>query len=136
MRRGAKPRRAPDANLSRARESWPEVPEWIAELARACDREGQAPVARRLGYSPSVVSQVLSASYGGDYAAVLQAVRGELMADRVVCPVLGDIALSACLDHQDAVARGVRGSELRIRLSRACPTCTQNRKRRQPDAVE
>lgn len=138
MRRGPKPgRRAPDANAIKAQRAWrQEMPEWVGVLAAGCDRHGQTAMAERLGYAPSVVSQVLSRSYRGDYGAVEQAVRAALLAERVACPILGDLALADCLDNQDAASRGVRGSELRIRLARACPGCTNNRKRRNVDAEQ
>lgn len=106
-----------------------EQPDWVRALAVACDEASQAQVARRIGYAPAVVSQVLrNRGYnGGNTRAVETVVRAVLMADEVRCPILAVIPLAACLEHQDRVAAGARGSELRIRLARACPTCSHNR---------
>lgn len=112
-----------------AREAWgADIPDWVTVLAAACDRESQARAAARISYSPAAVSQILRRRYnGGATRPVETAVRAALMASQVACPVLDTIALAACLEHQDRAAAGARGSEMRIRLARACPTCPHHR---------
>lgn len=89
-------------NLDKARSAWGEtLPEWVVPLAEACDRESQSSIARKVGYSPSAISQVLSNTYqNGDISRVEQAVRGALMAETVNCPVLGDIPRNTCIQWQ------------------------------------
>ena len=112
--------------MDRARARWGDPPpDWIVALARACERETQAKVARRLGYSDAVVSSVLKGNYRGDHAAVETAVRAQLQAAAVTCPVLGEIALARCLAEQSRPLQATSG--LRVRLYRACRTCPNNR---------
>lgn len=113
----------------RARDGWGDtLPDWVAELAAACDASSQGRVARRLGYSASVISQVLSRTYRGDYARVEQKVRGELMRETLECPVMGEIRKSTCIDNQRLAARGVIAtSSMRSRLYHACRTCQHSR---------
>lgn len=118
-----------------AREAWGGgIPDWVLVLAGACDQQqSQAKVAKRIGYSAAAVSQILHHRYNsGKHQQIETVVRAVLMAEQVRCPVLGLIALAACLEHQDRVAAGVRGSEMRIRLARACPGCANHR--RSPNA--
>lgn len=87
-------------NLDKARAAWGDLPDWVLALAEACDAETQAAVGRRIDYSGSAVSQVLSGTYRGDLPRVEIAVRGALMAETVRCPMLGDIARNVCLNWQ------------------------------------
>jgi putative Ca2+/H+ antiporter (TMEM165/GDT1 family) len=77
-------------------------PAWVIALAAECDRTTAAATARRIGYSPALVSQVLACKYPGDLTAVEQAVSGALMAATVACPVVGELAADTCLAHQRA----------------------------------
>lgn len=86
-------------NIAKAKAAWgDDAPEWVITLAEACNHETQAAVGRRIGYSPAVVSSVLSNSYGlGDIARVEGVVRGALMAETVVCPVMNtEIGRDVC----------------------------------------
>jgi hypothetical protein len=89
-------------NVEKASSSWGEaLPDWIIVLAEACNRETQTAVAKRLSYSASAVSQVLSNSYQkGDIARFEQIVRGALMAETVICPRLGETPRDVCLNWQ------------------------------------
>lgn len=117
----------PGPALARAAHQWgAALPDWVGALAAACDAAGrQSVVAARLGYSPAVVSQVLKRDYRGNYEAVEAAVRARLMAATIECPVLGQILLEDCHDHQRAAQAGARESTLQVRLARACPACPQ-----------
>ena len=117
-------RTAGDAT-AKARRAWGgNMPDWVAELAAACDATSQNRVAKRIGYSASTISQVLSRTYRGDMARVEQAVRGALMHETVHCPVLGELPQHVCLEHQKKAARGLVGtSSWRTRLTRTCPSC-------------
>ncbi|MEX2480236.1 MAG: transcriptional regulator [Gammaproteobacteria bacterium] len=109
------------ASLANARAAWGEaIPEWIVRLAEAADQSSQTRIAKRLGYSGSVVSQVIRHSYKGDYGAVEQAVKGAFMAETVDCPVLGELASDTCGRHQRHARHFSAGSSMRVALYRTC----------------
>jgi hypothetical protein len=76
------------------------VPDWALALAAACDAKGRAPVARSLGYSESVLSQMLSNNYGGNVAKVSAKIRAVIMAEMMDCPEEGPMKLDMCQRHQ------------------------------------
>lgn len=75
-------------------------PEWILALAKECEASSQNKAAKKIGFSPAVVSTILSNSYKGDYDTVQKAVSGAFMKKTVACPVLGDIPSNECLQIQ------------------------------------
>lgn len=106
---------------ARMRRAWGATPpDWVAVLAEACERESQAGVAGRIGYSPSVVNQILGRKYRGNLARVERAVRLEYLPERVACPVLGAITTSRCSVHQ---RRPSRANVVLAELARTCPRC-------------
>ena len=115
--------------MERARAAWGDaLPDWVAELAAACDASSQNRVARSIGYSASVISQVLARSYRGSLATVEQKVRGALMQETIECPVMGEISKARCIDNQRLAARGVIAtSSMRSRLYHACRRCPHAR---------
>lgn len=101
------------------RASWgDDAPEWVLLLAEQCDRSTQKKVAEQIGYCGAVVNQVLKRRYGGDLAAVEKSVRGAFLNATVSCPVLGDLPLNRCLQHQRQRFSAVNA--MRVRLYRAC----------------
>ncbi|MEA5087276.1 hypothetical protein [Solidesulfovibrio sp.] len=105
---------------ARASRAWGELPDWVASLAAACEATSGRVVAGRLGVSPAAVSRVLGNSYG-DTAAMERRVREGLMAAVVVCPVVGEIAVEACREHQARPWTPV--NPLCVRLYRECRQC-------------
>lgn len=107
-------------NIDKARAAWNgEIPDWIVILAEACDRESQSAIARKVGYSPSAISQVLSNTYqNGDIARVEQAVRGALMSETVDCPVMGEMPHNTCIQWQRKPFATTNSH--RIRMHQAC----------------
>lgn len=90
-------------HVEKARAAWGELtPDWVIALAEACNAGTQADVGKRLGYSGSTVSLVLSNGYQlGDMTRVEQVVRGALMAEDVLCPVLNtEIGRDVCQTWQ------------------------------------
>lgn len=75
-------------------------PPWVLALARDCDAGSDGASARRLGYSQTVISQVLNNRYGAGLVRVEERVRALLMNDTCRCPVSGEIPLSTCLGNQ------------------------------------
>ncbi|MEB3167885.1 MAG: helix-turn-helix transcriptional regulator [Synechococcaceae cyanobacterium] len=100
------------------------------EIARrAVAEHGQATVARRIGYSPSALSQVLSGKYNGDPAAILETIEAEFGASTVDCPILGSgTPLADCLDARKRAERPfVATSGESTRLYFTCPTCERRK---------
>lgn len=101
---------------------------WLDELARQADQLGQRKVARAIGYSASVVSQVLAGSYNGDVKAVQKAVEGAFLSAKVDCPGLGfEIRTDQCLHFQNQKMSQVT-TPARATLWRSCKACPNNRK--------
>ncbi len=107
------------AALDRARAAWgDDLPAWVEALARECDATNQTLAAKRIGYTPAVVSHVLRRTYTGSLSAVERAVKGALMAATVTCPILGTLGTDVCQTHQKAGFSS--GNPLRVQLWRAC----------------
>ena len=119
-----------------AREAWGTVPDWIEALAAEAARRSATVTAKRIGYSPSVVSQVLRRKYEkGDMDRVEAAVRGALMHEVVACPgYLGmEIGRDQCLREQDM--DNTSTSAVRTRVYHACRSgCPHSRLREVDDA--
>ena len=110
------------ANMDRIRERWgAAAPDWIIVLAESCDQFGQTALARRLGCSGAMISATLSNTYAGRLEKLEQRVRGELMNERVICPVLGEISKRQCLDEQTKPYASTNA--VRVELRRACAGC-------------
>lgn len=98
---------------------------WLLELARLADAEGLGGAEKRIGYSRSAISTVLSGKYGGDMERVAQMVRGALMSETVDCPVLGEIGRDRCATEQKEPFRAT--SAFRAQLYHACKVCPNRR---------
>lgn len=119
--RGPKPGAgAPHKAVETALEAWGELPDWLLVMAEACDETSQNAVARRLGYSASVVSTVLKNTYKGSPNGIEKAVRGALMAEELDCPVLGGLRKNICLEHQKRAVHFRASSSMRVRLYMHC----------------
>jgi DNA-binding transcriptional regulator YdaS (Cro superfamily) len=95
-----------------------DAPEWVRALAEECDRTSQLQAAKRLGVSGSLVNQVLKHVYNGRYDGIEARVKGELLRETVLCPVLGEISSRRCLDEQ---ARPYANTNrIRVALYKAC----------------
>jgi hypothetical protein len=105
--------------VAKARASWDgRPPAWVTALAEEATRSSGARAAKRIGYSPAVVTHVIANTYTGDLKRVAEKVRGALMGVTVQCPVLGEIGRDRCLDEQAVGFCGT--SSIRSRLYRAC----------------
>lgn len=109
--------------VAKAVAAWGEnLPREIRALAEACSENTATAVAKRIGYSPSAVSYVLSRRYHeGDMDRVFVAIRGALMGETVLCPILGDIGRDRCLSEQSKPFAATNST--RARLFHACKTC-------------
>ncbi len=96
-------------------------------LRDKCAELGQAEVARRIGYSPSAVNQVLKGKYGENNCradVLLHKVEDVLGSSTVVCPVLGEIPACKCSENRKREFAAT--NPMRIRLYRACRECKHN----------
>lgn len=112
-----------DACVAQLAADWPEAPDWARTLAAACDRDGQAAVARQLGVSATMVSQVRRGQYGragrhGDLSRIEGLVRGRFMGATTSCPVQGEISTNRCLANQKLPLTTT--SRARVALFQAC----------------
>ena len=99
--------------------------DWLEVLRAHCKTASQRKVAERLGYSTSVINQVLGGKYNGDLKAVQTKVEGVFMGLSVNCPVVGDLPRNRCLDYQ---RQGFSATNpMRVRLAQACPSCPNRR---------
>ncbi|WP_287128752.1 hypothetical protein [Candidatus Cyanaurora vandensis] len=100
--------------------------EWVTVLRVACAAKSQAAVARALGYSPSVINQVLKGFYRGDLGSVEAKVRALLIKESVLCPGLERVIKRAfCLEFQEKAVKFNRGqlqaaSSLHQQIYSAC----------------
>jgi hypothetical protein len=91
---------------------------WLETLRAAAAATSQTVAGRRIGYSATVVSQVLSGTYPGDVRRVQAAVEEALMAQTVDCPVVGDMPRQKCVEHQRAQRR--QTNPMAVALYHAC----------------
>jgi len=90
-------------------------------LRQAVASEGQAAVARQLGYSPSAVNQALKGTYRGSLDNLLQRVAETYGNGTVDCPVMGEISLKRCaLERRKPFSVS---SPQRVKLYVACRRC-------------
>ena len=102
-----------------------DLPDWVRALARAVDSgRSQASLARSIGYSTAVISQILTGKYPGSLDRVEAAVRAAVMNGVVACPVLGEIDGETCLANQRREFSSA--SSMRVRLWKTCRACHQN----------
>lgn len=98
--------------------------EWVRTLRAAVERDGQRAVARVLGCSRALVSQLLSGRYSSPTEKWKRRVEAEYDRDRVPCPILGEISAERCRSERE---KGFRATNpLRVKLSQTCPTCPMN----------
>lgn len=117
--------------IARARVAWGEdIPAEVVVLAEACAKDTARAVAKRLGYSDAVVSNMLANKYQGDCEKVFATIRGALMGETVLCPILDEIGRDRCLSEQKRAFSATNST--RARLFHACKTCPN---RQQKDAV-
>lgn len=115
--------------LDIARESWgDEMPDWIEALAIECGRTSQNAVAKEMGRSGALISQVLRCKYPADLGAIEERFKGVFLEAKVQCPALGDLAANLCQDWRVKGREFAPGNPLRTRMFRACGACPRNSK--------
>lgn len=97
-----------------------------AALQAAVKRfNSQVKVAAELHVSSAVISTLLRDKYPGNVETMEQRIRGQFMAETLLCPVMGTLSKRSCLDNQ-ALPQAFT-NPMRAALGRACKTCL-NRK--------
>ena len=110
-----------------AKQYWgDDVPDWVMRLAEQCMASSQNQVAKNLGYSASVVNQVLRHKYAGNLTNIEDVVRGKFMAEVVDCPYLGRLPKHECKGWRDKARKFVGSSPFRVRMFKACGKCPIN----------
>ncbi|MEH6737461.1 MAG: hypothetical protein V7695_02810 [Sulfitobacter sp.] len=112
---------------------WNEPPEWVITLARECDATSQNKVSKRLGYSASVISNVLRNQYPGNMAAVEDVVCGALMNAEIPCIGLGTVNRRNCREWRNRSNTSASHNSLRVTMRRACNRCPVNKKETQDE---
>ena len=108
--------------VAKAQAAWGEaIPAEVLLLAEACKARTSRAVAQQLGYSDAVISHVLANKYPGDVAKVFLKIRGALMGEMVMCPILDEIGRDRCLTEQAKPFAATNST--RARLFHACRTC-------------
>ena len=114
-----------DANLARAVAGWGDnMPEWVRQLAAACDRTSQRDVADRLKRSSGYVSRLINGNYTGSYEEAETIVRAAFGGEMVACPEWGEIPLSSCVRNRRR--KGPPINLVHRRCAAACPACPNN----------
>ncbi|MDX3805127.1 MAG: transcriptional regulator [Bosea sp. (in: a-proteobacteria)] len=108
--------------VAKAQAAWGEaIPAEVVALATACRARTSRAVAQQLGYSDAVISHVLAGKYRGDLPKVFAKIRGALMGETVMCPILDEIGRDRCLSEQTKPFAATNST--RARLFHACKTC-------------
>ncbi|MFD1342911.1 hypothetical protein [Litorisediminicola beolgyonensis] len=110
--------------VERARHAWgAALPAWVEGLARACAETSQNRVAKRLGVSASLISQVIKRTYPADLARIEDIYRGVYEAATVDCPALGTIGMDRCRLWRSRAGRLNTANTLNVTMFRACNSC-------------
>lgn len=110
--------------LAKARVAWgADMPDWVALLASACAGASQNQVAKRLGVSATLVSNVLGAKYTGDMTRVEDIVRGAYARQVTDCPALGELPTDICRKWRRKARKLNSANSLNVTMFRACNRC-------------
>jgi len=108
--------------IAKANAAWGEaIPAEVLILAEACKARTSRAVALQLGYSDAVISHVLANKYPGDLPKLFTKIRGALMGETLMCPILDEIGRDRCLTEQSTPFAATNST--RARLFHACRTC-------------
>lgn len=112
-----------------AEDKWgQQLPDWVKTLVEECNSSSQNQVAKKLGVSSTVVSQVIHNSYPGNLENIAGRVKDVFDNKLVDCPALGPISGEACLQWRDQI--GTTSSvPIRVLMDRACRLCSRGSKK-------
>ncbi|CUH68021.1 hypothetical protein TG4357_03345 [Thalassovita gelatinovora] len=103
-----------------------DMPDWIDGLARACMDSSQNKVAKEMGYSAALVSNVLAHRYPGDMERVEAVYRGVFEKAVVDCPALGELGMDVCRNWRRKAKRLNPANSQNVMMFRACRSCPLN----------
>lgn len=106
--------------VANAREAYGDsLPDWVEELAKLATQTTGVYAAKKIGVSPTIVTQVCKGRYSGDLVAIEGRVRGALMGYEVDCPGAGaQIRRDHCLREQKTPFNA--SSPHRVTMFHAC----------------
>lgn len=91
---------------------------WLEVLTDEVAKNGTTKVASKLGISKATVSQVINGKYKANTKTIQTRVEGAYLASIVECPILGEIPIHQCLDHQNR--KFAATNHIRVALYKAC----------------
>jgi transcriptional regulator with XRE-family HTH domain len=92
------------------------------ELLRDQVRQtSQAEVARRIGYSPSAVCQVLKGTYPNSVELLVKVEEVYNRTATIDCPIVGPITPGKCAEHRNRAFAAT--NPVRVALFHRCPEC-------------
>lgn len=94
------------------------------------ETHSQAAIARLIGVSEGTISNALAGRYIGNVEALAERIRGQVLNQTVVCPILGEITTRICQDERKKPFHSANPT--RVRLWRACQNCPNNPKGGKP----
>jgi len=117
--------------VEKARASWAaqgkDLPAWVLGLAQQCKASSQSKVAKQLGVSAAMVSNIIAAKYPGDMKRAEDLYRGTYERETIRCPALGDLTLDRCRHWRAKSKRLVNANARNVTMYRACNSCPVNR---------
>lgn len=115
--------------VENARQAWGNaMSPWVFALATACTDTSQNRVAKQLGVSAALISNVLANKYRGDMARIEDLVQGVFMNGTIICPALGEIPISDCRGWRGKARNFGSANSQRVQMFRACNVCPTNDK--------
>ncbi len=111
--------------LSSAQIAWnQDVPDWVAALITQCDQTSQNSVAKALGISAAVVSQVIHNNYASNMLRTESLIRDAFLNAPVDCPALRETIASADgLAWRQRAKKRSRSGPVFVHMRRACLAC-------------
>ncbi|WP_333822822.1 transcriptional regulator [Pinisolibacter sp.] len=125
MNRGPAPGGVKFDHVAKARAAWgDDLRDFVQAIAESASRIGLKATGQILGYSQSVISQVISNTYAkGNLDRVERAARAHLLGETVQCPGYARIiGADRCRDQQKRPFSS--SSPMAARLHEACRTCS------------
>jgi len=105
-----------------------ELPDWVLVLAKEADATSQNKLAKRIGRTSGLISQVIGNTYGARLDAIEEVVRGVLMSAKVNCPGAGEaITTDKCQEWRKKSKEYRGNNSQRVRMFKACRSCPLNK---------
>ena len=111
--------------VEKAQAAWgDDLPDWVLCMAEACDGSSQTKVARRLGRTPGLVSQIIHRKYRAGYELIEFSVRGAFMSAVTDCPGMGEtITNDVCARWQQKAKIYAGHNAQRVLMFKVCRRC-------------